>query len=144
MKLNGTFDVESSRKDASAKILSAEGLLKFIPDVVESEIVGSHEIDATIKAGIAFIKGKFRTKIVISDSSSEELVNINGSGTGSNSSLSFNVGIKFDQAGSGCKISYDAEVNVAGNAATMGQRVIEKAARDYVEKIIGNFKNSFR
>ena len=43
--------------------------------------------------------------------------------------------IKFDESDSGCTISYDADVNVAGNAATMGQRVIEKAARDYVEKI---------
>ncbi|EQD45481.1 CoxG protein [mine drainage metagenome] len=105
---------------------------------------GTDEIDATIRAGIAFIKGKFKTKIVISEASSEELVNIIGSGTGSNSSLSFNVGIKFDQSGTGCKIAYDTEVNVAGNAATMGQRVIEKAARDYVEKIISNFKKSFR
>ena len=52
--------------------------------------------------------------------------------------------IKFDESDSGCTISYDADVNVAGNAATMGQRVIEKAAREYVEKIIGNYKKSFR
>ena len=99
---------------------------------------------ATIKAGIAFIKGKFKTRILISDDSNEENVKINGNGTGSNSSLSFTVYIKFDESGTGCTISYDADVSVAGNAATMGQRVIEKAERDYVEKIIGNYKKSFR
>lgn len=119
-------------------------MLKYIPDVVESQIVNPREVDATIKAGIAFIKGKFKTRIIISDDSSEENVKISGNGTGSNSSLSFTVNIRFDESSSGCTITYDADVNVAGNAATMGQRVVEKAARDYVEKIIGNFKKSFR
>ncbi len=144
MKLNGNFDVTSNRKDAAAKILSAENLLTYVPDIVESHIVNLKEIDATIKAGIAFIKGKFKTRIFISDDSNEEHVKISGSGTGSNSSLSFTVQIRFSESSSGCTISYDADVSVAGNAATMGQRVIEKAARDYVEKIIGNYKKSFR
>ena len=144
MKLNGNFDVTSSRKDAAAKILSAENLLTYIPDIVDSQIVNPKEIEATIKAGIAFIKGKFKTRILISADSNEENVKISGNGTGSNSSLAFTVNIMFDESGTGCTISYDADVGVAGNAATMGQRVIEKAARDYVEKIIGNYKKSFR
>lgn len=144
MKLNGNFDVMSSRKDAAARILSAENLLKYIPDVVESKIVNPREVDATIKAGIAFIKGKFKTKILISGDSNEENVKINGHGEGSNSSLAFTVNVKFVESASECTINYDADVNVAGNAATMGQRILEKAAREYVEKIIGNFKKSFR
>lgn len=142
MQMNGSFVVSGSKESAMSKIATAKDMLVFVPDVVESEVVDDLNLLATVKAGIGFIKGKFKTKIGI-EKEGQDGIKIIGSGTGSGSSMNFTVNVKFSEDEGKTTVVYDANVNVAGTAATMGQRIIEKAARDYVTKIMKNFQSSF-
>lgn len=142
MKMNGNFEVNKDKASAIAKISTVKDMLEYIPDVVESEVVDDSNLIATVKAGVGFIKGKFKTKMILERTSPDQ-IKIIGSGTGSNSSMNFTVIVDFKETGNGTSVSYDADVNIAGTAATMGQRIIERAATNYVTKIMKKFKASF-
>lgn len=142
MQMNGSFVVNKDKTYAISKISTTRDMLEYIPDVVEYEVVDDSNLIATVKAGVGFIKGKFKTKITLEHSGPGQ-IRIEGSGSGSNSFMNFTVVVDFKEANDGTEISYDADVNVAGTAATMGQRIIERAATDYVTKIMKKFQASF-
>lgn len=142
MQMNGSFVVNKDKASAISKISTAKDLLEFVPDVVDSEVVDDNNLIATVKAGIGFIKGKFKTKMALEHSAPDQM-KITGSGSGSNSSMNFTVIVDFSDAEAGTNVAYDATVNIAGTAATMGQRIIERAASNYVTKIMKKFQASF-
>ncbi len=142
MQMNGSFVVKKDKSSSISKLSAAKDILNYIPDVVDSEIVDEKNLVATVKAGVGFIKGRFKTKIALDQSNPCEIT-ITGNGSGSNSSMNFTVIVNFSGDEDETTIKYDADVGIAGTAATMGQRIIERAATKYVNTIMEKFKSSF-
>ncbi|MCL4330208.1 MAG: SRPBCC domain-containing protein [Candidatus Thermoplasmatota archaeon] len=142
MKFNGSFAVTTQRHVAFERMSDPEFLITIIPDVVEAAKIDQHTIHAVIKAGLSFIKGKFRTSIILKNEVDDTALTVKGSGNGSGSSMDFLVNISLADDVSGTLVNWDAEINISGSAATLGQRMIDKAARNYVDRLIESFRKS--
>ena len=142
MKFDGSFVLNIPRSAVYEKMSNLDFLMAIIPDKVEATRVDDRTIQAVIKAGLSFIKGKFRTNITVEDKVEAQSLTVRGSGSGSGSSMDFKVHISLAEDQSGTIISWNADVNISGSAATLGQRMVDKAAKNYMDRLIESFKNS--
>ena len=67
MKLEGTYEVPAPRKKVWAAFQDPKVLKKAIPGCEKLEAVGPDEYKATMKVGVAAVKGTFEGKVKITD-----------------------------------------------------------------------------
>src|SRR2546427_814369 len=63
MKLEGSYDVKAPRQKVWGAFLDPETLRKAIPGCEKLELIGNDEYKATLKIGVAAVKGTFEGKV---------------------------------------------------------------------------------
>src|SRR5437667_7632557 len=67
MKLEGSYDVPAPRQKVWDAFLDPKQLRKAIPGCEKLEALGNDEYKATLKIGVAAVKGTFEGKVRLSD-----------------------------------------------------------------------------
>ena len=67
MKIEGSADIPASRDKVWAAFLDPNVLAQALPGCEKLEAVGPNEYKATMKVGVAAIKGTFEGKVKLSD-----------------------------------------------------------------------------
>src|SRR5881628_3743758 len=67
MKLEGSYDVKAPRPKVWGAFLDPETLRKAIPGCEKLELIGNDEYKATLKIGVAAVKGTFEGKVRLLD-----------------------------------------------------------------------------
>ncbi len=134
------FVVNTSSENAYGYIINQEKLISLVPDLISHESVNENELKLTAKAGVSFIKGKFDLVLDISEKVENKFIKLTGKGNGSGASVDFNVEFNFENDGEGTKITWKADINVVGTAASMGARMMKSASQKYITKLVANYK----
>src|ERR671923_432475 len=82
MKLEGSHDVPAPRQQVWDAFLDPERLRQAIPGCEKLEALGNDEFTATMKVGVAAVKGTFTGKVKLSDKQPPESFRMAVDGTG--------------------------------------------------------------
>src|SRR5207247_1712489 len=82
MKLEGSYDVPAPRQKVWDAFLDPKQLRKAIPGCEKLEALGNDEYKATLKIGVAAVKGTFEGKVRLSDKKQPESYRLAAEGSG--------------------------------------------------------------
>jgi carbon monoxide dehydrogenase subunit G len=99
-------------------------LKKAIPGCERLEAVGEDEYKATMKVGVAAVKGTFEGKVRITDKKPSDSYRMAVEGSGGPGFVRGEAVITLTDTPGGTRVSYSADVQVGGLIAGVGQRML--------------------
>ena len=124
MKIEGSADIPAPREKVWAAFLDPDILAQALPGCEKLEAIGENEYKATMKVGVAAIKGTFEGKVKLSDLEPPNRYRMAVEGSGGPGFVRGEAGMQMSDVDGGTKVSYDADVQVGGLIASVGQRML--------------------
>jgi uncharacterized protein len=124
MKLEGSHDIPAPRQRVWAAFQDPEVLRQAIPGCEKLEAVGEGEYKATLKIGVAAVKGTFEGKVRLFDLKAPDSYRMAVEGSGGPGFIRGETQITLSDADGGTRVGYNADVQVGGLIAGVGQRML--------------------
>ena len=124
MKLEGSYDVKAPRPKVWNAFLDPDTLRQAIPGCEKLELIGNDEYKATLKIGVAAVKGTFEGKVRLLDKKPPESYRLAAEGSGGPGFVRADTVITLTDADGGTRVSYSADVQIGGLIAGVGQRML--------------------
>jgi uncharacterized protein len=124
MKLEGSYDVKAPRQKVWSAFLDPETLRKAIPGCEKLEMIAPDEYKATLKIGVAAVKGTFEGKVRLLDKKPSDSYRLAAEGSGGPGFVRADTLISLADIDGGTRVSYTADVQVGGLIAGVGQRML--------------------
>jgi carbon monoxide dehydrogenase subunit G len=124
MKLEGSYDVPVPRQRVWDAFLDPDVLKQAIPGCEKLEALGNDEFKATMKVGIAAVKGTFEGKVRLMDKNPPDSYRMAVEGSGGPGFVRGETVITLSDIPGGTKVSYTADMQVGGLIAGVGQRML--------------------
>jgi carbon monoxide dehydrogenase subunit G len=124
MKLEGSYEVRAPRQKVWSAFLDPETLRKAIPGCEKLEMIAPDEYKATLKIGVAAVKGTFEGKVRLSDKKPSDSYRLAAEGSGGPGFVRADTLISLTDIEGGTRVSYSADVQVGGLIAGVGQRML--------------------
>jgi carbon monoxide dehydrogenase subunit G len=141
MKLQGSAEIGMPKAKAFEILKDPEKIAKLIPGIQSFEKEGDG-VKMSVMVGYSFIKGRFNVKLAKTREENGSHVELKGSGSGAGTSIDFLSKFDIEAKGEDSSIlSWDADVNVGGIAATMGGSMIKSAAEKFISQIVDSLKH---
>lgn len=135
MELVGEHTFNAPRQQVWDFLLDPEVLRQCLPGCEQLDRLGEDEYSATMKIGIAMIKGTFAGRVKITDKSEPESYVMEIEGSGPQGQVSGTGRLVLVEDGGKTTVKYEGNANVRGTIARVGARMIQPAART----IVGQF-----
>jgi carbon monoxide dehydrogenase subunit G len=135
MELSGEHRFAAPRERVWEMMLDPDVLQACLPGCEKLELVGPDEYTATMKIGVAMIRGTFQGRVKITDKQEPESYRMRVEGKGSQGEVSGEGSLSLADSGGETVVTYTGEANVRGTLARVGTRVMQPAAR----MIVGQF-----
>jgi carbon monoxide dehydrogenase subunit G len=137
MKLEGSHDVPAPRDKVWQAFLDPEMLRQAIPGCEKLEAIGNDEFKATMKVGVAAVKGTFEGKVRLMDKKPPESYRMAVDGSGGPGFVRGETVISLSEAAGVTRVGYTADVQVGGLIAGVGQRMIGGVAKMMADRFFG-------
>ena len=124
MKIEGSKDIPAARDRVWAAFLDPDVLATAIPGCEKLEAAGPGEFKAVLKVGVGPIKGTFEGKVRLSDQEPPHRYRMALEGSGGPGFVRGEAAIELAEAEGGTRVTYDADVQVGGLIASVGQRML--------------------
>jgi carbon monoxide dehydrogenase subunit G len=134
MKLEGSYDVKAPRDKVWNAFLDPATLQKAIPGCEKLELIGADEYKATLKIGVAAVKGTFEGKVRLMDKKPPESYRLSAEGSGGPGFVRSDTVITLSDSEGGTRVSYSADVQVGGLIAGVGQRMLGGVSKMMADK----------
>jgi len=129
VKLEGTHQLEAARERVYQSLVNPEVLQRCIPGCERLERTGENTFAATIRTGVGSIKGVFEGKVQLENLREPEHFRIVVEGKGAPGFLKGSGDLDLAQEENTTKVTYSGDVQVGGTIASVGQRMIQGAAK---------------
>lgn len=124
MKIEGTREISAPRDKVWAAFLDPSVLAKAIPGCDALEEVGPGEYKAVMKIGVGAIKGTFEGKVRLTDLEPPDRYRMAVEGKGGPGFVRGEATMSLSDVAQGTQVAYDADVQVGGLIASVGQRML--------------------
>jgi carbon monoxide dehydrogenase subunit G len=140
LEMSGEYVLPRDRKAVYAALNDAEVLKKCIPGCEELTKSSDNEFAAVVKMTIGPVSARFKGKVRLVDLDPPNGYRIEGEGEGGVAGFAKG-GAKVDlsEVPEGTKLTYNAEANVGGKIAQLGQRLLAGSAKKIADKFFSNF-----
>ena len=135
MKLNGTQTFPAPRQKVWEFLTDPQQLAKCMPGCEKLETVGENEFSGVINIGIAAVKGVYNGKVKLEEMRSPTHYKMLLDGKGRQGFIKGTGTIDLEEQGAQTSLTYSGDVQVGGPLASVGQRMIDGAAK----MMIGQF-----
>ena len=129
MKLVLESTVAAARERVFEALVDPVILKRCIPGCESLTSTGPDAYAATLKVGVAGLKGSYTGKAAITNKQSPETLTISLDGKGGPGFVRGNAALTLTADGEGTRVACDADVQVGGLIAAVGSRLVEAAAR---------------
>ena len=129
MKIEGTHELRAPRERVFAALLDRAALERCIPGCERLEQTGENNFAATLRAGVGAIKGLFTGNVRLEDIRAPEHYRIVVEGKGQPGFLKGAGDLDLTEHDGATVIKYTGDVQVGGTIASVGQRMIQGAAK---------------
>jgi carbon monoxide dehydrogenase subunit G len=137
MELSGEHTFAAPRERVWTFLLDPETLKQCLPGCEKLDVLGPDEYAATMKIGIAMIKGTFTGRVKISDKQEPERYKMLVEGSGPQGQVSGEGTLELIEQDGKTIVRYHGDANVRGTIARVGARMIQPAARTIVGQFFG-------
>lgn len=137
MDLSGDHTFAAPRERVWRFLLDPETLRQCLPGCERLDEVGPDEYTATMKIGVAMIRGTYQGRVKISDKQEPERYRMLVEGKGAAGQISGEGLLELFDEGGQTRVHYSGTANVRGTLARVGARVMQPAAN----MIVGQFFN---
>lgn len=124
MKLRGRYKFKAPREAVWRVLLDREALAKGVPGCQRLEEVAPDTYEATLKIGVASVKGVYSGRITIADKVAPERYRMRIEGSGAQGFLRGEGVLELVEADGRTLVTYDGDAQVGGNIAGIGQRML--------------------
>ena len=133
MKLAGDYKFEAPVADVWSALLDPVVLAAVMPGCEKLDLVdGAYVGDLNIKVGP--VQGKFHGKVNLSDVQEEEGYTMKVDGRGAPGFVKATATVKLTPEGDQTRMEYDADAQVGGRIASVGQRLIDASAKAIIKE----------
>ena len=129
MKIEGTHELRAPRERVYAALIDPSVLARCIPGCERLELTGEHAYAATLRTGVGAIKGVFQGSVRLEEMRAPEHYRIVVEGRGQPGFLKGAGDLDLMEQDSATVIKYAGDVQVGGTLASVGQRMIQGAAK---------------
>ena len=138
MKVDGSYTFKSPPDRVWEVMLDPEALKSAIPGCESMELIGDDEYKATLKVGIAGIKGTYTGKVKITDQQPPNSYRMSVEGQGSAGFVKGSGLLALSPAGTGqTLVKVDGDAQVGGTIANVGQRLLGGALKMMMGQFFG-------
>ncbi len=124
MRLQGRYEFKAPREAVWRVLLDREALAKGMPGCQRLDEVGPDAYEATLRVGVASVKGVYTGRITITDTVPPERYRMIIEGSGAQGFLKGEGAITLVEADGRTVLTYDGEAQVGGLLAGIGQRML--------------------
>jgi carbon monoxide dehydrogenase subunit G len=129
VKLTLESTVAAGRERVYAALLDPAVLQRCIPGCESLVETGPDAYAATLKVGVAGMKGTYTGKAAIAEKQPPEALTLSIDGKGGPGFVRGSAVLRLSTDGDATKVACDADVQVGGLIAAVGSRLVEAAAR---------------
>ena len=129
MKIEGTHELHAKRERVYQALIDPEVLKRCIPGCERLEKTAENAYAATLRAGVGSIKGVFTGSVRLEEMRPPEHYRLVVEGKGQPGFLKGTGDIELEEQASATLLKYSGDVQVGGTIASVGQRMIQGAAR---------------
>src|SRR5919199_5560590 len=129
MKIEGTHELRAGRGRGWRALTDPEALRRCMPGCERLEQTGENAYAVTLRAGVGSIKGVFNGNIRLEDLRPPEHYRIAVDGKGQPGFLKGAGDLDLEEKDGGTLVRYAGDVQVGGTLASVGQRMIQGAAK---------------
>jgi carbon monoxide dehydrogenase subunit G len=137
MKIEGTTDIPAAHDRVWAALLDPKILAMAIPGCEKLEAIGPGEFKAILKAGVGPVKGTFEGKVRLSDLEPPHRYRMTLEGSGGPGFVRGEAVMEVTPAEGGTRVHYDADVQIGGLIASVGQRMLGGVSRMMLDQFFG-------
>jgi carbon monoxide dehydrogenase subunit G len=137
MELNGEHTFAAPREQVWDFLMDPEVLKGCLPGCEKMDLLGPDEYSATMRIGIAMIKGTFTGRVKISDKVEPSSYTMLVEGSGPQGQVSGTGRLELIEEGGSTRVVYTGDASVRGTIARVGARMIQPAARTIVGQFFG-------
>lgn len=140
MKIHGTHSIQASRDRIFAALIDPQILQRCIPGCQSLERTADDTYVATMKAGVGAIKGTFKGTVRLEHLRPPTHYQMIVEGKGGPGFVKGNGEFELTENDGATAIAYTGEMQVGGVIASVGQRMIEAAAKMLAGKFFGELE----
>lgn len=130
MKIEGTHELRAAREKVFRALLDPAVLQRCIPGCEQLEATEENSFAATLRAGVGTIKGVFKGSVKIEDVREPEHYRLVVEGKGQPGFVKGAGDLDLEaRADDLCVVKYSGDVQAGGTIASVGQRMIQGAAK---------------
>jgi uncharacterized protein len=129
MKIEGTHEIHAKRERVFQSLTDPAVLQRCIPGCERLEKTGENSYSTTLRAGVGSIKGVFTGNVRLEGVRAPEHYRIAVDGKGQPGFLKGSGDIDLEERDGVTVVTYKGDVQVGGTIASVGQRMIQGAAR---------------
>lgn len=134
MKIEGSYDLPASRDRVWQALLDPDQLSRAIPGCEKLEAAGPDEYKATLKVGVAAVKGVFEGKVRLSDLQPPTRYKMAVEGSGAPGFVRGEASMELSEVEGRTRVAYSADVQAGGLIAGVGQRMLGGVAKMMVDQ----------
>jgi carbon monoxide dehydrogenase subunit G len=136
MKVDGNVTMGGPQQTVYEMLSDPEGLRHCLPGCEKFDEIAPGRYETVLKAGVAGIKGTFTGRVTLSDAKPPQSYTLTVEGTFSGGFVKGvgNISLAPDGDGSKTKVTYVGDGQVGGPLASVGQRLMDPAARMVVNQ----------
>jgi len=134
VRIAGNYTFEATREEVWSALNDPEVLARTIPGCQRLEVVGENEYESTLKIGMQAVRGTYTGRVRIDNIVSPESYDIHVDGKGNNGFLKGAGTVKLRTDGAQTILDYGGEAVVGGTIASVGQRLLDGAARSLISQ----------
>jgi uncharacterized protein len=130
MKISGSATLHAPPPQVWAALTDPAVLAATIPGCERLEATGPDQYALTVTAGVASVRGTYAGQVALSDQHEPEALVLTASGSGAPGTIATTVQVRLAGRGDGqTELSYDADAQVGGVIAGVGQRMLASVAK---------------
>ena len=138
MKIEGSHQVAAPRAAVWRVLMDPGALQRSIPGCQKLEATSPNAYRATIKAGVGPIKGTFSGDMTIADIVPEKSYTLTSHTKAPMGFVEGKGKVVLEDAGGETVVHYSGEVKIGGLLASVGERLIDAAARKNISEVFAN------
>jgi carbon monoxide dehydrogenase subunit G len=135
VKVSGSYTINAPRERLWESLNDPAFLKVCLPGCESLEAVGPDQYQAALTVGIAVVKGKYTGSVTLSEKEPPQRFRMQVEGKGTGGFVQGTGLLEFDEDPQGTKVNYQGDVQVGGPIASIGQRLLDGAAR----MMVGHF-----
>jgi uncharacterized protein len=137
MKIEGATEILAPRERVWSALFDPDTLATAIPGCEKLEAVGPDEYKAVMKIGVGPVKGTFEGKVRLTDQEPPHRYRMALEGSGSPGFVRGEAVMELDEVDGRTRVSYNADVQVGGLIASVGQRMLGGVSRMMLDQFFG-------